>query len=73
MPQVHHDLAGVFEIIGLFLQLSQLSLRQVERNADDRLSRRTAPFVGKVDRGAKPQQVFSFQFAVELLDTRLER
>jgi len=73
MPEIHHDLAGVFEIIGFFLQLREFSLGQLARNADNRLSRRASPLVGKVDRGTKPLQVFPLQFAVQLLDEGLKR
>jgi hypothetical protein len=47
VPQVHEDLALVLDVVDLLLQLGQLGVGQVERDADDGLTVGAPPLVGE--------------------------
>ena len=73
MPHIHHDLASVFQVVPLALQLRQHRACQVERNADDRLSGGASPFIGEITKGAKLVNALGFEFAIELLHELFNR
>jgi hypothetical protein len=68
MTHVHHDLVSVFQVVHIALQLCQVRVGQVERNADDGLPRGASPFIGEITTGAELVDAFGFQFAIELLN-----
>ena len=72
MTQVHHDLARVFEVIHIALQLGQVGVGQVEGNADDGLAGGASPFIGEIAMRTEFVDAFGFQFPIELLDESFE-
>src|SRR5262249_31584116 len=73
VARVHQDLALVFEIVHLFFQPRELWVGEVERNPDDRLSRRASPFVGQVAERTKESEPLALELAVYLLNEPLDR
>jgi hypothetical protein len=73
MTHVHHDLASVFQVVHIALQLCQVRVGQIERNADDGLARGTSPFIGKVTKRAELVDALGFQFAIKLLNESFDR
>src|SRR5581483_8234180 len=73
VTQVHHDLARVFQIVHLALELGKLGIREVKGNPDDRLAGGTSPLVGEVASGPELAQALALQLAVELVHESLER
>ena len=62
-----------FKIVRFLLELRQSRIGEIKRNTDDRLPRRTSPFVGEIARRAKLWQAFGGELAIELLDKALHR
>src|ERR1700722_4758046 len=73
MTQVHHDLASVFQVVHVALKLCQVRVGEIKRNADDRLARRTSPFIGEITQRTELVDALGFQFAIELLNESFER
>src|SRR5271168_5324099 len=71
MPEIHHDLACVLEVIHLLLEMSQFCVRKVERNANYRLPGWTAPLIGQIAKRAELHQPFLFEFTIQLLHQAL--
>src|SRR5439155_10335701 len=73
MTKIHHDLALVFEVIHLLLELGELGVRQVEGDRDDRLLRRTAPLAREVTLRLEPLDALVLELAIELPHEAFER
>src|ERR1700683_1043397 len=73
MTHVHHDLASVFEVVHIALQLCQVRVGQVKRNADDGLARGTSPFIGEITMRTELVDALGFQLAIELLNESFQR
>src|SRR5579859_2988034 len=73
VTHVHHDLASVFQVVHLVLKLCQVRIRQVERNADERLAGGTSPLIGEIARRTELVDALGLQFAIELLNESLDR
>src|SRR3954465_13798844 len=52
MAHVHHDLAGVFQVIHLALQLLQFWIGKIKRDSDDWLFRGTSPLIAQINERA---------------------
>ena len=72
MAQVHHDLPRIFNVVHLRFEALQFGVGQVERDSDDGLHVRAAPFIGEIALGTEPMQPLGVQLVVELLDEALE-
>ena len=73
MTHVHHDLARVFEVVHIALELGQAGVGQIKRNADDGLPGGTSPFIGEVTKRTELVDALGLQFAIELVDESFER
>src|SRR5438045_6307756 len=73
MTHVHHDLASVFQVVHIALELRQVRVGQIERNADDGLARRASPFIGEITDRTELVDALGFQFAIELLNESFQR
>src|ERR1700691_2817489 len=73
MAHVHHDLASVFQVVQLALELCQVRVGQIERNADDGLARGTSPFIGEITKRTEFVDALGFQFAIKLLNKSFQR
>src|SRR5580765_1254980 len=73
MPQIHHDLALIFEIIHLFLQRSEFRIRKVKRNTDHGLARRASPFVREIAGRPELRESLAAQLRIELVNEALDR
>ena len=73
MTHVHHDLACVFQVVHIALQLCQVRVDQIERNADDGLAGGTSPFIGEITRWTELVDALGFQFAIKLLHESFQR
>ena len=73
MPQVHHDLAGILEIVHFFFKARQFGISQIKRYADDGFARGAAPLVREIAFRAKFFQPFAIEFAIKLLNKTLQR
>ncbi len=73
MPQVHHDLSRVFQVMRFFFQLRQRRTRQIKRNPDNRLARRASPLIRQVNSRTKFRQPLRFQLTIELFDKAFDR
>ena len=73
MTHVHHDLASIFQVVHVALKLCQVRVGEIKRNADDRLARRTSPFIGEITQRTELVDALGFQFAIELLNESFER
>jgi hypothetical protein len=73
MTHVHHDLASVLQVVHIALELCQVRVGQIERNAYDGLARGTSPFIGEITKRTKLVDALGFQFAIKLLNESFER
>ena len=73
VPQVHHDLARVLEIVHLAFEAGELGIREVERDPDHGLAVGAAPLVGEIAHRMKRPESLAVELAVELLDEALDR
>src|ERR1700677_821194 len=73
MTHVHHDLVSVFEVVHIALQLCQVRVGEIERNADNRLAGGTSPFIGEITRRTELVDALGFQFVIKLLHESFER
>src|SRR5580704_13496476 len=73
MTHVHHDLASVFQVVHIALQLCQVRVGQIEWNADEGLARGTSPFIGEITNRTELVDALGFQFAIQLLNESFER
>ncbi len=71
VAHVHHDLAGIFQVIHLALQALEFGVGEIKGNANHRLLRGASPFVGEIALRAELLQAFALQFPVKLLDKTL--
>ena len=68
VAHVHHDLAGVLEIVHFLFELRELGVGEVEGDADHRLPGGAAPLVGEVEGGSELPEALALQLAVQALD-----
>ena len=73
MTHVHHDLASVFQVVHIALELRQVRVGQVKRNADHGFARRTSPFIREITNRPELVDALGFQFAIKLLHKSFER
>ena len=73
VAQIHHDFAGIFEIVVLFFDLREIGPRQIKGNPNHRFSRWTSPFIRQVASRTEFRDLFLFQLAIELLHKLLCR
>ena len=73
MAHVHHHFASVLQVVHIALKLCQFRVRQIERYADDRLARRTSPFIGEITKRPEFVDGLGFQFAIKLLNESFQR
>jgi hypothetical protein len=73
VPQVHHDLAFVLEVVHLALQAGESRVSEIEGDADHGLPVGTAPFVGEVADRAEVLETLALELAVELVHKALDR
>ena len=73
VPQIHHDFACIFQIMRRFFQLRQRCVCQVERDPNNRLSRRASPLVREVTRRMKFRKPLGIELAIKLFNVALYR
>jgi hypothetical protein len=73
VAHVAHDLAAVFEIVDRTLELAEVRIGQIERNAEHRLHVWAAPLVGEVADRAEFVEPAPLELFVQLTDVRLDR
>jgi hypothetical protein len=73
MPHIPHDLAAVFEVVDGALELAEVRIRKIERDAEDRLHIGTAPLVGEITDRPELVKASALEFFVELAHVRLYR
>jgi hypothetical protein len=73
VAQVEHDFARVLEVVHFLLEPGELGVGEVERDADDGLSRRASPFVRQVAERPELLEPLALELPVELLDKPFER
>ena len=72
VPQVHHDLAIVLEVVQRALDRLEIRIGQVKGNSDDRFPIGTSPLVGEVAGGVEVLESLCLQLAIELVHVLLD-
>jgi hypothetical protein len=73
VTQVHHHLARALELVPLPLDSRESLVGEIERNADDRMARRTSPLVREVVPGMPPADSLRLELAREPMQERFDR
>ena len=73
VAHVAHDLAAVFEVVDRALELAEIRIGEIERNAEHRLHVGTAPLVGEIADRTELVEPAPLELLVELPHVWLDR